>query len=159
MFFARPVRIQAGLLLSAALGGVLPLAGLPASARGWDLSVAGGGASLRFPLPAGTFELSWIHSVERTEWRETYTVDRTGEIVLVASEFSSGGAGLPERVGEGETFSLKDGRMRIEGRNLRIGDLRIRLSGVSRHFLWVAGRRVDLNARFGEGVVTIHAEP
>jgi hypothetical protein len=159
MFFARPVRFQAGFLLLAAVGGLLPLAGVPASARGWELSVAGGGARQRFPLPAGAFELSWIHSVERTEWRETYVVDRAGDIVLVASEFSSGGAGLPETVGEGETFSLKDGKMRIAGRDVRIGDLRIALSDVSRHFLWVAGRRVDLNERFGEGVVTIHAEP
>jgi len=159
MFFARPVRFQAGLLLSAALGGLLPLTAFPAGARGWELSVAGNGASLRLPLPAGGFELSWIHSVERTEWRETYVVNRAGEIVLVASEFSSGGAGLPEGVGEGETFSLKDGRMRIEGRNVRLRDLKIRLSDVSRHFLWAAGRRVDLNARFGEGVVTMHAAP
>jgi hypothetical protein len=159
MFFARPVRLHAVFLLAAALGGIVPLAGLPAEARGWSLSVDGGGASLRFPLPGGTFELSWIHSVERTEWRETYAVDRDGAIVLVASEFASGGAGLPDSVGEGETFVRKDGRMRIEGRNVRIGDLRIRLSDVSRHFLRVAGRRVDLNACFGEGVVTMHAAP
>jgi len=159
MSSARPARFQAALLLSAALGGVLPLAGFPAGVSGWELRVDGGVAPLRFTLPDGAFELSWIHSVERTEWRETYAVDRNGDIVLVASEFASGGAGLPDSVGEGETFLRKDGRMRIEGRNVRIGVLKIRLSDVSRHVLRASGRRVDLNAEFGEGVITLHGAP
>ncbi len=159
MLFAPSVRRQGLLLLSAALAGILLAGTFPVVARGWELAVDGAGASRKFPLPGGTFELSWIHSVELTEWRERYAVARTGEIVLVASEFASGGAGLPYAVREGETFRSKGGRMRIEGRNVRMRELKVRLSDVSHHVLWVGEKRVDLNAAFGEGVVTIHAAP
>jgi hypothetical protein len=159
MISGRPVRFRAILLLSAALAGIVLLAGTPGSARGWELVVERGDAVRRFPLPTGSFELSWIHSVERTEWRETYVVDRAGAIVLVASEFASGGAGLPDRVGTGETFRETDGRMRIGKRHIRIGRLRVRLSDISHHWLRVCGSPVDLTAAFGEGAVTIRAEP
>jgi len=159
MVFGRSVRLQALLLLSAAMFGAVSAAAFPGSARAWVLVVEGGNGARRFPLPSGTFELSWIHSVELTEWRETYVIDRSGGIVLVASEFSSGGAGLPDRVEKGERFLRKDGRMRIEGRNIRIGTLAVRLSDVSHHRLRVSGEPVDLNALFGEGVVTIRAVP
>ncbi|MGE5247684.1 MAG: DUF1850 domain-containing protein [Verrucomicrobiota bacterium] len=159
MFFAPTVRLQGLLLWSAALAGILLAGTFPAVAGGWELAVDGAGASRKFPLPGGTFELSWIHSVELTEWRESYAVTRTGEIVLVASEFASGGAGLPDTVRNGETFRSEGGRMRIEGRNVRVRELKVRLSDVSHHVLWLGEQRVDLNAAFGEGVVTIHAVP
>jgi hypothetical protein len=159
MVFGRPVRLHAAFLLSTVLLGLVPVTVFPGGPRGWDLVVEGCRGARRFPLPAGTFALSWTHSVERTEWRESYCVDREGEIVLVASEFSSGGAGLPDAVGEGETFVQKDGRMRIGRRHVLIGELKVRLSGISHHFLWVGGERLDLNEAFGEGVVAIHAAP
>lgn len=129
------------------------------SAWGLELAVAGGGKSIPFPIPDGRFELSWIHSVERTEWRETFRVDRVGNILRVASEFASAGAGLPDRVGEGETFRMANGKMRLEGGNVAVGALRVRLSDVSRHYLRVGGVRVDLNEAFGDGVVTIQGAP
>ena len=99
-----------------------------------------------------------MHSVEKTEWRETYAVDREGKIVLTASDFASAGAGLPDRVGPGETFRAHGGRMRIEGRCLPIQELRVRLSEVSHHVLRIGNRNIDLNALFGECVVSIRVE-
>jgi len=127
-------------------------------AGGFTLQVDGAAKSVRFPLPRNVFDLSWKHSVERTEWRETYTVGPDGEIFLAASTFESAGAGLPERLTGGEVFRLEDGRMRIEGRHIPVGDLRVRLSDVSPHLLHVGDRTVDLNSVFGEGVVTIRVE-
>ncbi|MGB7632025.1 MAG: DUF1850 domain-containing protein, partial [Candidatus Deferrimicrobium sp.] len=124
----------------------------------FTLRVDGAAKSVRFPLPGNVFGLSWAHSVERTEWRETYTVGPGGEILLTASTFESAGAGLPDRLADGEVFRLKDGTMRFEGRRVPIGDLRVRLSDVSPHLLLVGERAVDLNSVFGEGVVTIRAE-
>lgn len=126
-------------------------------AGGFALQVDGASKSLRFPLPCNVFDLSWKHSVERTEWRETYAVGPGGEILLTSSTFESAGAGLPDRLAEGEVFRLEDGTMRIEGRRIPVGDLRIRLSGVSPHILRAGGRDIDLNSVFGEGVVTIWA--
>ncbi|MBE0605241.1 MAG: DUF1850 domain-containing protein [Deltaproteobacteria bacterium] len=127
-------------------------------AGGFTLRVDGAAKSVRFPLSSNVFGLSWVHSVERTEWRETYTVGPGGEILLTASTFESAGAGLPERLGDGEFFRLEGGTMRIEGRRVPIGDLRVRLSDVSPHLLHVGERAVDLNSVFGEGVVTIRVE-
>ena len=127
-------------------------------AGGFTLRIDGAAKSVRFPLPCNVFDLSWRHSVERTEWRETYTVGPGGEILLTASSFESAGAGLPDRLADGEVFRLKDGTMRIEGRHLPVGNLRVRLSDVSHHVIHVGERAVDLNSIFGEGVVTIRVE-
>ena len=127
-------------------------------AGGFTLRVDGGGKSVRFPLPCNVFDLSWKHSVELTEWRETYMIGPGGGILLTASAFESAGAGLPDRLADGEVFRLEDGRMRIEGRRVPIGALHVRLSDVSPHVLRVGKRDIDLNSLFGEGVVTIGVE-
>jgi len=127
-------------------------------AGGYTLRIDGPAKIVRFPLPGNVFGLSWAHSVERTEWRETYTVGPGGAIFLTASAFASAGAGLPDRLADGEVFRLEDGTMRIEGRRVPVGDLRVRLSDVSPHVLHAGERPVDLNSLFGEGVVTIRVE-
>jgi|GEM_PF-991025 len=124
-------------------------------AGGFTLRVDGAAKSVRFSLPGNVFGLSWTHSVELTQWRESYAIGPGGEIVLTASAFASAGAGLPDRLADGEVFRRKDGTMRIEGRRVPVGDLRVRLSDVSPHVLHVGERAVDLNSLFGEGVVTI----
>lgn len=140
--------------LAAAAAGVLAAAP-PAEAAARCLRVADRATSRCYALPGGTFDLSWTHSVERTEWRETYTVGPHGGLVLAASEFASAGAGLPDRLAPGEVFREEHGRMRIEGRRVPVGTLRVRLSGLSHHFLHLAGTTVDLTALFGEEVVTL----
>ena len=127
-------------------------------AGGFTLRIDGVAKSVRFPLPGNVFGLSWEHSVELTQWSETYAVGPGGEILLTASTFESAGAGLPDRLADGEVFLLEDGTMRIEGRRVPIGDLRVRLSDVSPHLLHAGERAVDLNSVFGEGVVTIRVE-
>jgi hypothetical protein len=127
-------------------------------AGGFTLRIDGAAKSVCIPLPCNAFDLSWKHSVERTEWRETYAVGPGGAILLTASAFSSAGAGMPDRLAEGEVFRLQDGTMRIEGRRIPVGDLRVRLSDVSPHLLHVGDRAIDLNSLFGEGVVTIRVE-
>jgi len=127
-------------------------------AGGFTLQVDGATKSVRFPLPGNIFGLSWTHSVERTVWRETFAVGPGEEIVLTASTYESAGAGLPDRLADGEAYRLEDGTMRIEGRHIPIGDLRLRLSDLSPHSLHAGERAVDLNSLFGEGVVTIRVE-
>jgi len=128
------------------------------SAGGFTLRIDGAAESVRFPLPGNVFGLSWTHSVERTDWRETYTIGPGGEILLTASVFASAGAGLPDRLAHGEVFRLQDGTMRIEGRRVPVGDLRVRLSDLSPHLLHAGERVIDLNSLFGEEVVTIRVE-
>lgn len=145
----------------AAAAAALLAALLPARAAAGPscLRVAGQGQRRCWFLPAGTFGLSWIHSVERTWWRESYRVGPGGGVLLTASDFASAGAGLPDRLGPGERFRLAHGRMRIEGRHVPVGTLRVRLSSLSHHLLNLADRDVDLTSLFGEGLVTIRGEP
>jgi len=119
--------------------------------------VAGPAGRQSFDLPDNRFQLSWIHSVERTEWRETFSV-ASGEISLVASEFESGGAGFPGLPNGGEVVRLADGKMRLTGSRLSVRDLRVQLSDLSRHYLRTEDRVIDLNAVFGEGAITIRVE-
>ena len=125
---------------------------------GFTLRIDGAAKSVRFPLPGNVFGVSWTHSVERTEWRETYRIEPGGAIFLTVSAFASAGAGLPDRLADGGVFRLEDGTMRIEGRRVPVGDFRVRLSDLSPHVLHVGEQDVDLNVLFGEGVVTIRVE-
>ena len=124
---------------------------------GASLVIAGPGGSLVLPLPSQGFTLSWEHSVEHTQWRETFVAGPGGRWELVSSEFASAGAGLPDRLEPGDVFSLRNGRMKLTHHHVALPALRLRLSDVSPHRLSVGGRILDLNAIFGEGVVTIRA--
>src|SRR5438270_8725091 len=135
---------------------VLVLAAGSASAR--CLEVRSADRVRCFSLPSPRFDLSWVHSVERTAWRDTYALEAR-RIVLIASEFSSGGAGLPDTLRAGETFESAGGRMRIRHRHLPIADLRIHLSPLSHHLLHVGHRDIDLNALFGDAVVSVRVQP
>ncbi|HET7788005.1 MAG TPA: DUF1850 domain-containing protein [Myxococcales bacterium] len=126
----------------------------PAASAARCLEVKSASQGRCFGLRGTTFDLSWIHSVERTPWRETYRQEASG-LFLIASEFSSAGAGIPDRLAPGETFRERSGKMRIENRHLRIDDLRIRLSPLSHHLLHIGGRDIDLDDLFGESVVSI----
>jgi len=132
---------------------------MPAIAQaGGRILVSGPAGRQAFDLPENRFELSWTHSVERTEWRETFSVDPSGAISLVSSEFESAGAGLPGMPNAGEVVRLAEGKMRLTGSRLVVGDLRVQLSDLSRHYLHAEGRVIDLNALFGEGIITIRVE-
>ncbi len=60
-----------------------------------SLCVASAGGVLA--LVAGSFSLSWTHSVEKTEWVEQWQVE-SGELLLVSAKVKGSGAGieLPE---------------------------------------------------------------
>jgi hypothetical protein len=49
-------------------------------------------------LPALAFTLSWMHSVERTEWQEDYRIE-SGHLVLVEARIRGSGAGMEPPAG------------------------------------------------------------
>ncbi len=64
------------------------------------MSVCVVSAVLAMGLAVNAFELRWTHSVERTEWTETWVVDGT-ELVLQRATVQGSGAGMdppPEAV-------------------------------------------------------------
>lgn len=62
------------------------------------LVVAG---ALRATLPANEFVLEWQHSVQKTQWQETYRIDGDA-LVLVEARVQGSGAGMEP--GQGARF-------------------------------------------------------
>jgi hypothetical protein len=52
-----------------------------------------------------SFDLSWIHSVEKEEWIEHYII-KSNELLLESTSFKTFGAGVPS---DGENVELKNG--------------------------------------------------
>lgn len=102
--------------LTLGLAGVAGLAGpAPAGGRGWSLvcrhqrtgEVLAGAAV----APGTLVHLSWIHSIERSPWEETFRCESTG-FTLVETRFEAFGAGMPYDAGEGR-LTVEDGRVVI----------------------------------------------
>lgn len=51
------------------------------------------GGALLASLPGAEFTLSWTHSIEKTEWREQWTVE-AGRLRLVEASIRGTGAGM-----------------------------------------------------------------
>ncbi|MBO6717746.1 MAG: DUF1850 domain-containing protein [Rhizobiaceae bacterium] len=63
------------------------------------LCILAGGKTMT--LAAAAFTLSWTHSVEKTEWRESWVV-KDGKLLVVESSVRGSGAGMEPP--EGSTF-------------------------------------------------------
>lgn len=61
-------------------------------------------------LPAETFELHWIHSIEKEEWYEVYEINEQG-LLLTETYFKTFGAGVPNE-SETEAEVTEDGFVR-----------------------------------------------
>lgn len=57
------------------------------------LCILAAGTALGLAVPADGFDLRWIHSVERTEWRERWSLGADG-LSLVESRVRGSGAGM-----------------------------------------------------------------
>jgi hypothetical protein len=56
-----------------------------------SLCIVGGGVAVQ--LAVASFTLAWTHTVERTEWRETWRVEE-GRLVLEEARVKGSGAGI-----------------------------------------------------------------
>lgn len=101
-------------------------------------------------IAATAFSLSWTHSVEKTEWREDYAVERVG-LRLIEARIKGSGAGMEP----GEGARLEDGWWIWRPTVPVSPELRLAASGatVSAWRLCHEGGCVDLGATAGEAVV------
>lgn len=101
-------------------------------------------------VAATAFSLSWTHSVEKTEWREDYAVER-GALRLVEARIKGSGAGMEP----GEGARLEDGWWIWNPDGAVSPELRLAASGatVSPWQLCHPGGCVDLGATAGETAV------
>lgn len=58
------------------------------------LCLLAAGAALGLPVPAEGFDLRWVHSVERVEWRERWRPAADGRLHLAESRVRGSGAGM-----------------------------------------------------------------
>ena len=92
------------------------------------------------------FAIGFIHSVNLSPVVEIYEV-RGGDIVLVALEFETFGAGIPTEIAPGQTLlHLPGGGMRIEGYDRIIADLR-----------YLIGHTADLALHIGDSEVPLRS--
>lgn len=92
-----------------------------------------------FPVNGGDLmELSWIHSVEKTPWIETYQVKSVQEFLLVSTAFASYGAGVPHEANEVRT---EDGMIIYESIDTIHEDLRWIHSHQAEHTLFLNGKK------------------
>lgn len=76
------------------------------------------------------FTVQWVHSVEKTLWQETLTVNKEGEIVLTETRFRSFGAGVPNE---------KNGSVYFEGGFLVMTDL----AEVKNDYQWIHSHHTE----------------
>ncbi len=87
------------------------------------------------PIQQGErFCMRFIHSVALTPVDECFSPEG-GNIVLKSTIYHDFGAGLPHAPEFGQTMSVKDGKIIIEGYSLRIPDLQIRVGRIAKHML------------------------
>ena len=92
------------------------------------------------------FSISHIHSLHQSPVLEIYTL-RSGQIILIALEFETFGAGLPEVLEPGQTLTrLETGGLRIDGFERPMADLRYLIGYTAEHTLHLAGRDIPLSA-------------
>ena len=92
-----------------------------------------------------TFSLSHIHSLHQTPVREIYE-HRDGQILLVALEFESFGAGLPEVLEHGQTLTrLETGGLRIDGIERPMPDFHMLIGHTAGHTLHIADQSIPLD--------------
>ena len=60
-----------------------------------------------------TFELAWIHSVEKEEWVEFYEI-KNDELLLTHTSFKTFGAGVPSTPNDGKNTVLENGYVTME---------------------------------------------
>ena len=77
------------------------------------------------------FTISWIHSVEKTPWRETYQIADNGELLLIETAFQSFGAGVPHQKGN---MMIENGEVIVTGIEDRVPAFR-----------WIHSQNVDFS--------------
>ena len=108
----------------------------------------------QYDAPEGTrFSVAFIHSVNKTEVKETYEI-KDGGIYLQECLYSGFGAGVATEVEEGQTLTYtEDGKMLISGYNIPIPNLSYIVGTVSDHVLEINGVEISLRELCGRNSV------
>lgn len=99
------------------------------------------------------FSVAFIHSVNKSEVKETYEIKEDG-IYLQECLYSAFGAGVATEVEDGQTLTYTDdGKMLISGYNRKIPALSYIVGTVSDHVLEIDGQEISLRELCGRNSV------
>lgn len=93
-------------------------------------------------IKQNTFQLSWIHSVEKTQWKERYLQDNT-QLILTETQFVSFGAGTPD---QGVISRQEDGNIEMQI-NRKLKELN-----------WVISRRMQGKIEIADRIWNIYKD-
>jgi hypothetical protein len=99
--------------------------------------------------------VTWEHSVEHFQWRETYQITSTGRLRLLSSSTQGYGAGTPDRQQEGAGFRMEQGWLINEPVGLELEALPISLSRLAPHWLQSGDLRLSLLDIAGEQAIVL----
>jgi len=90
------------------------------------------------------FSVSFIHSVNISPVTDIFQI-RDGQIVLIALEFETFGAGMPTELEPGQALvHLPEGGMRIEGFDRPFAGLRYIIGYTTEHTVQIGSRQIPL---------------
>jgi hypothetical protein len=95
--------------------------------------------------------LRTIHSLALTPYTHIYKFDEDGNLILSGAIFESSGGGFPEK-GDG-VWSVVNGKFRVDQMNRFVGELRFRVSPLSKETLIVSHREFPLYQMVPEGTL------
>ena len=99
--------------------------------------------------------VTWEHSVEHFQWRETYQITSTGRLRLLSSSTKGYGAGTPDWQWEGAAFRVEQGWLVNEPVGLELEELMISLSSLAPHWLESGALRLSLLDIAGEQAIVL----
>lgn len=92
------------------------------------------------------FSLAYIHSIHRTPVEEFFVVNEKRQIVLDAMTFESYGVGMPTSLVGDESFTMADGKLRIEHIDRTLDSFELRIGQViANHMLLLGEQEVHLS--------------
>ncbi|WP_245391681.1 DUF1850 domain-containing protein [Salinicola aestuarinus] len=104
------------------------------------------GSAWRLALPGGSgtqFTLRWMHSVEKEDWEEWFSVTDAGAIEITGTRFKTFGAGVPASAGT-ETH-LADGWVVMTGIDRIVDPLLVQAAAAEHYRLIHNGRVIPLS--------------
>ncbi len=108
------------------------------------------------PIEKGErFTVTWEHSVEHFQWRETFLITPGGRLRLLSSFTQGYGAGTPDRQQEGAGFRMEQGWLVYEPVGLELEELPISLSRLAPHWLESGPLRLSLLDLAGEQAIVL----
>jgi len=136
---------------------LLSIAYLPVHILEITYAEGGGRIFWRTINPGDRFSLSYTHSVQPSRVVNDFEIDQRHQMLLVSTTFSDHGAGLPDGLHYGETFSTKrDGRFRISGIHRFIPEILLRVGQEHGNTFAFGSRHINLSKEYGDALFTVH---